>query len=131
MKIAFATTDGITVDEHFGRAGLFSVYEISPAGFEFVEQRRFADGRDNAVEESRGNELEHDNVMRNKVEQLCDCKIIYFTNIGSPSAARLVNKGLMPIKVKQEVPIDQELEKLLTTIQNSPPPWLKRLVGAE
>lgn len=130
MKIAFATTDGVNVDEHFGRAGQFSVYEISPSGYEFVEQRKFADGRDTAVEESRGNETEHDNVMRSKVESLSDCKIIYFTNIGSPSAARLVNKGLMPIKVKETVSIEQELTKLLDTVKNSPPPWLKRLVSA-
>jgi len=29
MKVAFATTDGINVDEHFGRAGLFAVYELN------------------------------------------------------------------------------------------------------
>jgi nitrogen fixation protein NifX len=129
MKVAFATTDGINVDEHFGRSGKFSVYDITLDGFDFVEERKFADGRDTAVEETRGNELEHDNVMRSKVESLADCKIVFFTNIGPPSAARLVNKGLMPIKVKEVVPIERELQKLLDTINNAPPPWLKRAVS--
>ncbi len=129
MKIAFATTDGINVDEHFGRSGRFAVYEITPEGYSFTEERKFADGRDTTVEETKGNDVEHDNVMRKKVESLSDCKLIYFTNIGAPSAARLVNKGLMPMKVKETVAIEQELQKLLDTIKNSPPPWLKRAVA--
>lgn len=129
MKVAFATTDGVNIDEHFGRSGKFAVYEISPEGYAFLEEIKFAEeGRDTSAEESRGNEVEHENVMNNKVERLADCKIIFFTNIGAPSAARLVNRGLMPIKVKEVVPIEQELQRLLETIQNSPPPWIKRAI---
>ena len=32
MKIAVATTDGITVNEHFGKAGSFQVYVITSDG---------------------------------------------------------------------------------------------------
>jgi nitrogen fixation protein NifX len=131
MKVAFATTDGVNVDEHFGRAGMFAVYEVSPGGYQFAEARKFADGRDTAVEETRGNDVEHDNIMRSKVERLSDCKIVYLTNIGGPSAARLVGKGMMLIKVKETVPIEQELHKLLETIRNSPPPWLKKAINSE
>ena len=52
MKVAFATTDGINVDEHFGRAGIFSVYELTPEDYRFVELRKFADG----LESGSGNE---------------------------------------------------------------------------
>lgn len=132
MKVAFATTDGVNVDEHFGRAGMFAVYEISPDGRVFVETRKFAErGRDKAVEQSRENEVEHDNVMRAKTNKLADCKIIYFTNIGGPSAARLVNKGVMPVKVKEIISIEKELEKLLDAMRNSPPPWLKKIINKE
>lgn len=131
VKVAFATTDGVNVDEHFGRSGLFAVYEISARGYELVENRKFAEGKDKAVEDTKGNEVEHDNIMRNKVDRLSDCKIIFFTNIGSPSAARLVNKGLMPVKVKKVGPIENELEKLMDTINASPPPWLKKILNGK
>ena len=36
MKIAFATTDGINVDEHFGRAGSFAIYDLSQIGYHFL-----------------------------------------------------------------------------------------------
>ena len=54
MKIAFATTDGTNVDEHFGRAGKFAIYELTMDGYRLVEMRRFADGRDIAIEETKG-----------------------------------------------------------------------------
>ena len=111
MKIAFATTDGTSVDEHFGRAGTFAVYEMTPEGYRLVEMRRFADGRDRAIEETKGTGQVHDDLVQQKVERLADCKIIYLTEIGGPSAARLVKKGIMPIKVKEVVSIDESLKR--------------------
>ncbi len=36
MKIAFVTTDGFKVDEHFGRAGMFAIYEFKEDSFKFI-----------------------------------------------------------------------------------------------
>ena len=55
MKIAFATTDGINVDEHFGRAGMFAIYELTADGYKLIELRRFADGRDASNRGEQGN----------------------------------------------------------------------------
>ncbi len=131
MKVAFATTDGTNVDEHFGRSGKFAVYELTMDGCRFVEIRRFADGRDTAVEQTKGMGRMHDDKVESKVERLADCKIIYLTEIGGPSAARLVRKGIMPIKVKEAVSIEESLAKLSETLKNSPPPWLKKAVSSE
>lgn len=126
MKVAFATTDGVSINEHFGRAGMFAVYEVTPEGHALVENRVFAEGRDKRVEESRGDNDVHDSVMDKKVERLADCKIICFTNIGSPSAARLVNKGIMPLKIKEPTTIEESLTQLVNTSKTASSPWLKR-----
>ncbi|TAN46099.1 MAG: nitrogen fixation protein NifX [Nitrospirae bacterium] len=131
MKIAFATTDGAMVDEHFGRAGMFSVYEMTGEDYRFVETRRFAEGRDTAVEETKGMGRSHDELVESKVARLADCKIIYLTEIGGPSAARLVKKGVMPIKVKEVVSIEESLQRLLETIKKSPPPWLRKAINSD
>ena len=125
-KVAFATTDGVNVDEHFGRAGMFAVYELTNDGYKFLEMRKFADGRDSAIEETKGLGQVHDDRVRSKVDKLADCKIVYLTEIGGPSAARLVRKGIMPIKVKEVVSIEESLRMLLETVKKSPPPWLKK-----
>jgi nitrogen fixation protein NifX len=129
MKVAFATTDGVQVDEHFGRAGMFAVYEVGQEGCRFVEMRRFADGRDTAVEETRGIKGLHDDLVQKKVDSLADCRIIYLTEIGGPSAARLVKKGMMPVKVKEKVTIEESLTRLSETITKSPPPWLRKALN--
>ncbi|MFN3479141.1 MAG: nitrogen fixation protein NifX [Thermodesulfovibrionales bacterium] len=129
MKIAFATTDGINVDEHFGRAGMFAIYELTNDGYRFIEMRKFADGRDSAVENTKAMGHVHDEKVEGKVDKLADCKIIYSTEIGGPSAARLSRKGIMPVKVKEVVSIEESLQKLMETLKKSPPPWLKKAIG--
>jgi nitrogen fixation protein NifX len=126
MKVAFATTDGVQVNEHFGRAGMFAVYVVKEQGYSFVEMRKFAEGRDTAVEETRGMKEVHDELVQKKVDCLGDCKIVYLTEIGGPSAARLVKKGMMPVKVKEMVTIEESLKRLSETIKKAPPPWLRK-----
>jgi len=129
MKVAFATTDGINVDEHFGRCGRFVIYELTRDGQRRLEERVFADGRDDAVESTKGQGKAHDEAVEAKVEALADCGIIYVTNIGGPSAARLSRRGIMPVKVKETVGIEASVQKLVDTIKGSPPPWLRKLIS--
>ena len=129
MKVAFATTDNMNVNEHFGRAGSFAVYDMAENGYHFVEIRKFADGMDRTVVDSRENGPLHESAVQNKVDRLADCKLIYLTEIGGPSAARLVQKGIMPMKVKEPMAIESALKQLAETIKTSPPPWLKKAMN--
>ncbi|MCL4457334.1 MAG: nitrogen fixation protein NifX [Nitrospirae bacterium] len=129
MKIAFATTDGVMVDEHFGRAGMFAVYELTNDGYKFLEMRKFAEGRDSAVEDTKGMGHAHDEKVQGKVDKLADCKIIYLTEIGGPSAARLARKGIMPVKVKEIVSIEESMKKIMETVKTSPPIWLRKAMN--
>ncbi len=127
MKIAFATTDGLNVDEHFGRAGAFAIYELTEEGYQFVEIRRFAEGRDSGIEESEGRL--HEERVERKVDSLSDCRIVYLTEIGGPSAARLSRRGMMPVKVREGTPVEEALKRLLRTVRTSPPPWLRKAMN--
>lgn len=126
MKIAFATTDGKNIDEHFGRAGMFAVYDITTDGSRFIELRKFAEGVDQSVVDTKNMGQLHDDKVQEKVDRLSDCKLIYLTEIGGPSAARLVKKSIMPMKVKEPIPIERKLAELLCTVKKSPPPWLRK-----
>ncbi|MBI4825233.1 MAG: nitrogen fixation protein NifX [Nitrospirae bacterium] len=129
MKVAFATTDEINVDEHFGRAGMFVIYELMKDGYKFLETRRFAEGRDAEIEGTKGLGQIHDDRVQAKVDKLADCKIIYLTEIGGPSAARLVKKGIMPIKIKEAASIEESMNRLFETVKGSPPPWLRKAMN--
>jgi len=130
MKVAFATTDGERVDEHFGRAGKFTIYEFTKDGFTSLGERVFSDeGRDTAVESTKGLGAEHDAAIESKIDKISDCSIVYITNIGGPSAARLGRRGIMPVKVAEGTQIEMSVEALMRTIKDSPAPWLRKLLG--
>ena len=115
MKVAFASTDKIHVDEHFGRAEKFLIWEIGPeeAGFAGVVQVQ-SEGQD---EEDR---------IEARSAALADCALVYVAQIGGPAAARLVAKKIHPIKSKECEPISEVVEKLQEVLRNNPPPWLRK-----
>ncbi len=132
MKVAFASTRGSTVDEHFGRAGAFAIYDVRPEGAEFLELRRVADGDlDTEVVVTRGMGDLHDAAIAAKIDKLADCKIVYFTEIGGPSAAKLVRRGVMPLKAEAATSIDGLADKLVETMRTNPAPWMRKALATD
>lgn len=115
MKVAFASTDKIHIDEHFGRAENFLIWEIGPeeAAFSGVLQVKSAGEDEENRIEARG-------------AALADCALVYVAQIGGPAAARLVAKKIHPIKSKECEPIAEVVVKLQEVLRNNPPPWLKK-----
>ena len=117
MKIAFATQDQQRVDAHFGWAQHLAIYEISPQGYQFVQDHAF--GEDLAED---GNE----DKLAPKLEAIKDCAIVYVAAIGGSAAARVVATKIHPIKVTQPEPILEILDKLQGVLKGTPPPWLRK-----
>lgn len=115
MKVAFASNDKIHVNEHFGRAEQFFIWEIGPeeAGFTGMVQVR-SEGDDEADR------------IEARCAGLADCALVYVAEIGGPAAARLVAKKIHPIKSKEREPITLVVEKLQEVLRASPPPWLRK-----
>ncbi len=132
MKVAFATTGGTTIDEHFGRAGTFAIYDITPERTEFIELRKVAEGDlDLDVVSTRGMGALHDDAVSDKIGKLEDVKIVYFTEIGGPSAAKLVRRGIMPLKAEQCTDIRETADKLSEQMRTKPAPWMRRALADE
>lgn len=115
MKVAFASTDKVHIDEHFGRAERFLIWEIGPqeAGFSGVVEIK-VEGED---EEDR---------IEARSAALSDCALVYVAQIGGPAAARLVAKKIHPIKSKDCESIAEVVEKLQHVLRDNPPPWLRK-----
>lgn len=132
MKVAFATITGNQIDEHFGRAGQFAVYDITPEGAELLELRKVADGDlDTEVVITRGMGAAHEDALSSKIDKLADAKIVYFTEIGGPSAAKLVRRGIMPLKAEPGTSITAEADRLVATMCDKPAPWMRRALAEE
>ncbi|MBD2577793.1 nitrogen fixation protein NifX [Oscillatoria sp. FACHB-1406] len=120
MKVAFATSDNVHINSHFGWAKNIDVYDVSPEGYNFLSTVTF-DG--NLKEDGDEDKLVP------KVEAVIDCTLVYVSAIGGGAAARLINKRVTPIKSRsEEDEITQVLEHLVKTLKGNPPPWLRKAI---
>jgi len=115
MKVAFASTDKVHVNEHFGRAEQFYIWNIGPEESEFS----------GVVQVSAAGDDEADRIEA-RCSGLSDCALVYVAQIGGPAAARLVQKKIHPLKSKTEEPIAEVIEKLQDVLKGNPPPWLRK-----
>ncbi|MDR3479571.1 MAG: nitrogen fixation protein NifX [Burkholderiaceae bacterium] len=117
MKVAFATQDLQRVDAHFGWAKNIAVYDITPAGYEYVQTFSF----DGDLQED-GNE----DKLAPKIDAIKDCALLYVAAIGGSGAARVVANKIHPVKVANAEPIFDILDKLQDVVNGTPPPWLRK-----
>ena len=116
IRVGFATNDNENIDAHFGSAKQFNVYDISSDSANIVSIIKIeAKDTDNTVALLTGAELD----------------IVYFINIGATAAAKIINNGIFPIKYKEIVSIDEELQKLTDMLNGNPPPFIKKILTSK
>lgn len=121
MLIAFASSDGKTIDSHFASAPSFEMY-------------KFTEGPLGIIHTSLASEdmMESDDKVDVRIKMLHECAIVYCTQIGGPAAARLVQSGIHPLKVLDGTLIIDELNRLnKLLLSKKMPPWLKKKLGNE
>ncbi len=115
MKIAFTSSTGEAVDQHFGMAGSFYVWEVGPDRAEPV-------GKVSAITSAAD---EEDRIAA-RVTAIAGCAIVYTVQVGGPAAAKLVARRIHPMKTQTEVPIRDVVARLQEVLKGNPPPWLRR-----
>jgi len=116
MKIAFASKEGIYVNEHFGWAMSFYLYEITKEGYTFLK-----------VLDSSKKIEEEINKLIYKIESLEDAKVVYVSQIGPKASQMLKHSGKFAMQSTQEgESIAEVLEKIQMLITTNPPLWLQR-----
>jgi nitrogen fixation protein NifX len=120
MKVAFTSSDGRTIDEHFGMAGQFHIWEVGP-------DRAEPTGTVSAITTS---DDEEDRISA-RACAIAGCAIVYTVRIGGPAAAKLVARRIHPMKTGDEVPIAEVVAKLQEVLRGKPPPWLRKAMAPE
>jgi nitrogen fixation protein NifX len=115
MKVAFASTDKIHIDQHFGRAEEFYIWDISCDKAEFSGIVQVKEEGDDPADR-----------IESRCSGLDECAMVYVAEIGGPAAARLVQKRIHPLKSKDQAPIQDTVEKLQEVLRGTPPPWLRK-----
>lgn len=87
MRVAVASSDGKVVNQHFGRATRFLIFELERDG-EF----KYITTRENVPPCSGG---EHDpGLLNNTVNLLLDCQAVLVSQIGPGAEKLLLAKGI-------------------------------------
>ncbi|HYQ92243.1 MAG TPA: nitrogen fixation protein NifX [Candidatus Competibacteraceae bacterium] len=115
MKVAFTSSNGETIDQHFGQCGHFHIWEIGPDRAEPL----------NTVSAVSTAEDEEDRIS-SRADAIDDCAIVYTMQIGGPAAAKLVARRIHPMKTNTEVPVAEIVAKLQEVLKGNPPPWLRK-----
>jgi nitrogen fixation protein NifB len=89
IMIAVATKGGGRINEHFGHAKEFQIYEVSAAGSKFVGHRRV----DNYCE---GGYAEEDS-LETVVRAINDCQAVFVARIGGCPREGLKSAGIEPV----------------------------------
>lgn len=120
MKVAFTSSTGQMIDQHFGQCQTFQIWEIGPDAAEALT----------TVSAVTTAEDEEDRIAA-RANALADCAIVYTMQIGGPAAAKLVAKKIHPMKTNTEVPVAEIVGKLQEVLKGNPPPWLRKAMHKE
>lgn len=93
MKIAITSTDGKTVDQHFGKADSFYIYEKKDGKLNFIEKRNVVSYCGCVSVKQGDHEFDTDRFIR-VFGTLQDCKKLYTTQIGDTPKAKLEANGI-------------------------------------
>lgn len=121
VRVAFASVDRRHVDQHFGAAGGFVIYQVTPHRYELAEVAQF--GR----LDMDGNE----DKLAAKIMALQGCVAVYCLAVGASAIAQLRGAGIQPIKVAPETLISGLLRDLQQDLAAGPSAWLARAMEAQ
>lgn len=89
--IAFASSDGKTVDEHFGRCKRFWIYQLDDTAYVFVRTQEI---------DLNGDTCERLPLL---IEKLSECDMVIAEKIGRGAKALLAGKEIYPMEFKGEI----------------------------
>lgn len=119
LKIAFASSDRRLVDQHFGAAEAFAIYELSPDDAKLVEVAEFTDN-DIAMDG-------HEGKLASKIALLDGCAAVYCNAVGASAIKQLLAAGVQPMKVEEGAVIDELLCGLNQSLTGAAPPaWMAK-----
>lgn len=119
LKIAFATSDMTTVNQHFGSAKSFAVYAVNQEETQLLEAAQFG------VLAQDGNE----DKLSVKIDLLAGCAAVYCQAIGASAINQLIAKGIQPVKVHEGSKIADLLVDLQNELKAGPSSWLAKAIN--
>jgi nitrogen fixation protein NifX len=118
LKIAFATTNMRTVNQHFGSAQSFALYHVDPERAILLEAAEFG------TLPQDGNE----DKLAAKLAMLEGCAAVYCLAAGTSAVQQLLTRGIQPMKVAEDAEISDLIESLQDEMRQGPSTWVAKAI---
>lgn len=99
LRIAFATNDQVHINQHFGTAAMFALYELSESHWQLIEM----------VEYENTQKGHDEKKLTSRIDALLQCHAVYCNAIGTSAIKQLLNNNIQPIKVEPAHEINEIL----------------------
>jgi len=119
LKIAFATTDMETVNQHFGSAKSFAIYAVNMDDAQLLEAAQFGELQQDGNEDK----------LSVKIELLNGCAAVYCQAVGGSAINQLIAKGIQPVKVHEGGRIKDLIVDLQNEMKAGPSSWLAKAIN--
>jgi len=116
LKIAFASNDRCSVNQHFGAAEGFVIYGLEAGRADLLSVAEFA------VSDMDGNE----DKLATKIEALAGCAAVYCQAIGGSAVRQLMARGIQPVRLDSAESIEGILRQLDQAMGDGSIPWLTK-----
>jgi nitrogen fixation protein NifX len=121
LRVAFASSDRIRVDQHFGAASAFAIHVIDADASMLVEVAQFMDTAMDG----------HEGKLAAKIDLLAGCAAVYCQAVGASAVQQLMAKGIQPVKVEDGTTIDTLIAVLQEELRTGPVGWLAKALARE
>lgn len=119
MRVAFASSDGHYIDEHFGNTKQLFFFDVGP-------NTAVPDGK--AVVGWAKSDAERK--LSSRVNAVDGCTLVYCAQIGGPAAAKLLGRHVQPLRARPQQTIESAIAELQQVLsKRRPPPWLRIAAG--
>ena len=118
IKVAFATTDMLHVNQHFGSARSFAIYAVDPEQAELLEAAQFGELAQDGNEDK----------LAYKIQLLDGCAAVYCQAVGASAIKQIVAQGIQPIKVHEGCLINNLITDLQNEMKAGPSSWLAKAI---
>ena len=94
MRIAVASSDGKMVNQHFGKATQFLIFDVDSEKIELKETR--SNMPPCGSDEYQGHS---DDALGRAISLIADCEAVLCSRIGMGAAAELMSRNILPFEV--------------------------------
>lgn len=92
MKVAVVSSDGKVINQHFGRASLFLIFEVNCGDIQFIEAREITPLCGSSDQGNTNDTLDR------SISMIADCKALFCARIGRRPTEELRKKGIEPLE---------------------------------